>query len=258
MSKPIWVVQNCKDRQTELILDALRTTKEPHILVSLRPGDLVTSIAHLGNNFIPYGSTTLMKIAWDAGWLHVFSNPENFNVDAYNKNHPSMLNSNAVTMTLSAAKELSHRNSQWFIRPIDDNKGFAGEVFTSEQLVEWVTALESLEDCAITPNTLVSVNFPKAIAMEWRYFIVNGVIVSGSIYRRHGESYLEDETDYKVLKEAQELADKWLPHPCCVMDVALCDTTPYVIEFNSLNASGFYKHDVPAIVRAVAQYVAAK
>ncbi len=93
--------------------------------------------------------------------------------------------------------------------------------------------------------------------MEWRYFIVDRKIVTGSSYRHLGQPYLKQELDPDVLVEAQALADIWLPHPCCCMDVALCDDEVRVVEFNGLNASGFYDHDVMAFAKAVSAYARA-
>ncbi len=54
-----------------------------------------------------------------------------------------------------------------------------------------------------------------------------------------------------VIEDIQKLADKWLPNPTCVMDVALVDDEYKVIEFNCFNSSGFYKNDINKIVMAV-------
>ncbi len=40
----------------------------------------------------------------------------------------------------------------------------------------------------------------------------------------------------------------------CVMDLALTNEGLKVVEFNCLNASGFYYHDVRAIVKEVNAY----
>jgi len=257
MSKAIWAVQNCKDRQTENLLKALRVEREPYLMVTLdrETGKLPPSFKGLGNNFIPYGSTALLTAAW-GHWQHIFFNPETFNVETYNKKHPRMLNSDALIMSLSAAKILANRtNREWFIRPVDDSKSFAGERLTSAELTEWVAQLES-NDCELKTDTLIALSAPKTISMEWRYFIVGGKIITGSVYRRNGVPLLQIELDQEVLAEAQALADMWLPYECCVMDTALYRGDLYVVEFNSLNSSGFYDHDLVALVRAVSQFCA--
>lgn len=90
--------------------------------------------------------------------------------------------------------------------------------------------------------------------MEWRYFVVGGRIVTGSSYRFKGQPDQKRELDADVLAEAQALADLWLPHRCCCMDVALCENQPRVVEFNCLNATGFYDHDIETFARAVSAF----
>jgi len=235
---------------------ALKATKEPYVMQNMS-GFIFDTLSDLGTEVIPYGSTSLLEYAKRQRWRHVFHN-DNFNVDVYNKYHRT-LNYGSLTMTLSDAKRVlcsphSSIRGPWFIRPVDDTKAFAGHVITQVELRDWVTILED-NDCEVTPNTVVSLSCEKDIDMEWRYFIVGGKIISGSAYRFKGASYTERETEQDVIEEAQAIADLWLPHPCCVMDLALWEGKPCVVEFNGLNSSGFYDHDVTAIVRAVSEYV---
>jgi len=106
----------------------------------------------------------------------------------------------------------------------------------------------------MTPETEVVLAPPKDIQAEWRWFIVDGKVVSGSMYRCRGRLVKERETDCKVIMEARKLTSKWLPHDCCVMDTALVDGRLYVIEFNCINSSGFYDNDVDAIFNELYKY----
>jgi hypothetical protein len=254
VTNPIWVVQNCKDRQTDKILAAIKEAGEPFIMAAYHLSDGFFSVE--GTDFIPYGSTTLLEFAKSAGWRGVFHN-DNFSVDTYLDKHPHMLNKDSTIMSLTAAKLIAETKPQWFVRPLCDSKVFAGFASSSKELVEWITRLEETE-CDVDGNTLIAMSSPKVIDMEWRYFIVGGKIITGSSYKHDGRSYQVGEHDAAVLQEAQALADCWLPHECCCMDVALWDGKPYVVEFNGLNASGFYDHDMTEIVREVSAYVKAR
>lgn len=256
--KPIWVVDNCRDRQTVKVVAALQEAKEPFILADINPATLeFEPPIQLSQDYIPYGSTSLMKIAKARNWPFYFTN-DNFNVAVWAKKHTKMLNNDAVTMTLSAAKAIAEQfraSDGYFVRPLDDNKSFAGMVLEASDLVKWVNRLDE-NVCDVNSSTLIALSKPKHILAEWRYFIVDSKIVSGSMYRLRGQSTkFTEEDDSKVLSEAQNLANEWLPHPCCVMDIALADDDkPYIIEFNGINASGFYGHNVTAIVKAVGHY----
>jgi hypothetical protein len=90
--------------------------------------------------------------------------------------------------------------------------------------------------------------------MEYRWFIVGGKIISGSIYRKNDALYKERVIDSNTILTAQKLADMWLPHECCVMDTALIGTELKVVEFNCINCSGFFDHDISAVFKALWDY----
>lgn len=101
---------------------------------------------------------------------------------------------------------------------------------------------------------MIVLDTPEEILAEWRYFIVGGKIISGSMYRHKGQMHQKAELDADVLTEAQKFANKWLPAPNCVMDLALTNDGVKVIEFNCLASSGFYDNDVKAIFKALWDY----
>lgn len=257
MNTATWVVQSnkIKTSQTLPLIEALRRLGEPFVDVAIdtESGLIVPPDAALGKNLIPYGSTHLVKVAQAEGWQQLYFDDATFRVDAWLRSHPAMLNADAQVVTLTEAKALAHTRPQWFIRPLHDLKEFAGHVIGGAEMTAWVTQLE-VGDCEINGSCLVALSEPKTIQMEWRYFVVGGRIVTGSAYRFKGQPHQKRELDADVLTEAQALADVWLPHPCCCMDVALCEGLVRVVEFNGLNASGFYDHDIEAFARAVSDY----
>lgn len=257
MNTATWVVQSnkIKTSQTLPLIDALRQLGEPFVDVGIdtESGLIVPLDPALGKNLIPYGSTHLVKMAQAEGWQQLFFDNSTFRVDAWLRNHSAMLNADAAVMTLTEAKAIAETRAQWFIRPLRDMKEFAGHVISGSELGAWVTRLE-VGDCEIDGSCLVALSAPRTIQMEWRYFVVGGRIVTGSSYRFKGQPDQKRELDADVLEEAQALADVWLPHPCCCMDVALCEDRPCVVEFNCLNATGFYDHDIEAFALAVSAY----
>lgn len=82
-------------------------------------------------------------------------------------------------------------------------------------------------------------------------------MIDGSLYRIHGQLFSQPVTDPAIMAAAREMADKWLPSPCCVMDTALVKGVAdmKLIEFNTINCSGVYYNSVPKIVKALTEYV---
>ena len=48
---------------------------------------------------------------------------------------------------------------------------------------------------------------------------------------------------------------EFAPHPIFVIDIALCNEQYKIIECNCFNGTGFYAHNVSAIVQAVNNYI---
>jgi hypothetical protein len=209
---------------------------------------------------IPYGSTSLVKRAQARNWQGLFFNTNTFLVSEWIKNRDDMLNQNVDIMTVKQAQEFhSHHPTRtlWFIRPVHDLKAFTGMVTTSEEIAKWMKSTDS-GNFNFNEDTLVAISQPKEILAEWRWFVVGGKIVDGSMYQHRGNRYKKHETDQAVIDEAQELANKWLPHETVVMDIALTNSGPKVIEFNCFNGSGFYDHDVPKILTEATKYLETK
>lgn len=255
MNSATWVIQSnrIKTSQTLPLVRALNDLREPFVDVGIADDELLNTLpTWTSNRLIPYGSTALVAVAERAKWEFLFFNRATYNVQAW-RAHPQMLNPDCEVMTLSQAKETVVLREKVFVRPLNDLKEFHGHVIGAEAFVKWVSRLEE-GDCEISGECMVAVSEPKGVQMEWRYFIVGGRIVTGSSYRHNGQPHQKREVDTAVLDEAQALADMWLPHENCCMDVALCCGEPKVVEFNCLNASGFYDHDVKAFARAVSKY----
>lgn len=256
-----WIVQsNFLDvNQINPLAEALREFDIPFFDVGVIPfsDQFITEVDVTDSNVIPYGSTTLMKIAEKRGWNGLFFDRSTFRADVWNKNRSDMLNSDAEFMTVrEAMNEFANRpkDSTWFIRPIEDLKQFNGTMTSAEEITRWMSSVES-GNFSFDENVVVAVSKPKQIKMEWRYFVVNRKIVTGSSYRFNGLRLTRREEDPKVLAEAQKFADGWLPHETVVMDLALTEDGLKVVEFNCLNASGFYYHNIRDFAKSVTEYM---
>lgn len=207
---------------------------------------------------IPYGSTKLTRLAQTRGWLGAFMN-DNFDVRQWAQCRDDMLNDPLIaTFGLASRFDISELpntslQDEVFIRPCADLKAFNGTVMKWFDIINWSESIE-FGNFQLNSDTPIAISPLQNIQAEWRYFIVDGQIVCGSMYKCNGMLTAEPAGDSEI-EEAQKFADKWLPDPVCVMDLALVNDKLYVLEFNSFNSSGFYGHDVRAIVSSVTKYV---
>lgn len=235
----------------------------PHVFVGLIPfsHEITSSEPIEGTNFIPYGSTLMTNVTKELGWRGLHFDLSKFNYEAAMSNRGDMLNGWMILTIeeyLKALNENIDPKVDIFIRPSEDLKQFAGQVMNAQDCLDWLTDVVSLPPDSgsyyLPLDTKIVVDFPKNIQAEWRWFIVDGKVVSGSMYRRKGQLFQKRETDEATIHEAQQFADGWLPDPCCVMDLALVNNEVKVIEFNCINSSGFYDNDVDAIFKALYDY----
>jgi len=256
----MWIIQsNFLDiNQITPIVETLRANDIPFRDVGIIPfsDEFITPLDVSDTNLIPYGSTKLSKIAEQQKWSGLFFDRTTFRNDVWNWHRGDMLNSDAKFMTVrEAINEFANAepDSVWFIRPVEDLKHFSGTVTTAAEIARWMSSVD-VGNFSFDENVEVAISTPKNILMEWRYFIVGGKIVTGSLYRVKGMRKIARENDPAVLAEAQDRAKDWLPHETCVMDMALTDDGLRVVEFNCLNSSGFYDHDIEKFVLSVSDY----
>lgn len=231
----------------------------PHAFVGVIPfsNEIISDELLEGIDYIPYGSCLLSRLANENNWKGIHYDLSKLNYINFAKHHPYMLNKNVQTVS-DACKLLKKvkQDSEWFTRPSNDDKRYSGIVMTASAIVEWFEDMINTHEGSykIDPNTEVVIDTPKYISAEWRWFIVGGKIVSGSMYRAHEQMRVMRELHQSVIDEAQAIADIWLPMDCVVMDTALVGDEVKVIEFNCINSSGFYDNDVDAVFKALWEY----
>lgn len=213
------------------------------------------------NSFhIVYGSTTLMLNALkdDRFKSGVFYDPTTFNMQNYvNRWQQHVLNSKGKLVTLDTLRDVRCPNAKkWFVRPNHDSKEFSGQVDTFEQLKHWTEKIIDLDLPDFNEDTELWIAEPQPIEKEWRLFIVNDVIVSASRYMLHGELN-ESPTDIPegMLAFAKARIRQYRLAEVYVMDVAEVKSKYKIIECNCFNGTGFYSHDIEAIVKAVNEFV---
>lgn len=239
--------------QLNLVMTAVEDL--PHQFISMVPfsREIKSNEPIEGDEYIPYGSTLLTTVGFDHyHWKGLYFDLKNFNYETALKNRSDMLNDGYVVTIDKAIEFLRGRPSdeEWFVRPSLDLKQFSGIVIVAKECADWfIDAMECdfSGSYKMSADTVVVLAKPRDIQAEWRWFIIGGKVISGSMYCLRGSLVKKRETDEEVIREAQKLASDWLPNRCCVMDVALVDNQLKVIEFNCINSSGFYDHDVKAI-----------
>lgn len=132
-----------------------------------------------------------------------------------------------------------------FIKPDTNDKIFSGQVTEFERYDRSVLGI-------VANNQFcdVIVSRPWNLKYEWRLFIANGEVVTGSQYRTiKGVDYKAGYPS-EAARVASEAAKAWTPHPMLVIDVCQSGDDFCVLEIGCWNVAGYYKSDLNKIIDA--------
>lgn len=195
------------------------------------------------------GSLSLARIAKERGWT-----PGSFLNGQFHYQHWSkafsghLLNENAVINTFDKIEPIW---DEFFFRPCEDTKIFNGEVTTKEKFFLWrEKEMNSPYGCDYA-NDEVMISPLKEIISEYRFFVVDGKVVTYSQYKQDNELYQSNDVPTNIVLFAQQMVDLWQPVRAFVIDIANTSEGLKVIEINNFNSAGFYDADVVKIIDAI-------
>lgn len=148
--------------------------------------------------------------------------------------------------TVDIAKKLSC-DGLVFVRPDRDNKAFNGQLVREEEILVFSGKVHGTD----LDGEPIMISSPRNIEKEWRLWVLDGKIVSGSQYRRR--SRLDISTGYPVelIDMVKGLCNLYSPSRVFVMDFGLYQGDYKVIEIGCFNSAGFYAANIESIIGAV-------
>lgn len=181
---------------------------------------------------------------------------------------PFLLNDNYGFYPITEVKRLKERlfsmYAAWsdnaariFIRPDANDKVFDGGLVTQLNLESWLKTCTRRD-----PEELCLVARPVShIRAEYRLFVANTKVVTGSSYIRHDRLVKDTDIPAGAFNLAEEAAAAWSPHPVFCIDVAeqlIPGALPRfsIIECGSVHTCGIYAADPDIILEAMVQVVA--
>lgn len=246
-----WVIQKSlfKRQNYNLLVSALENNGIEYTSIYIPKGtyDTEPHVSPLGRVYV-CGAIKLKAIAEKQGWLPGSFLNENFSFDVWRKELGNeLLNFDSCFGKFDDVDVSNFK--KFFIRPLADNKAFDGVVIDNEMLSAW--------RCDPTKEYLhgmdVMVSSVKKIYREYRVFVVNNVVVTGSVYKVGGRPEISELVDVEAVEYVNSIINKWAPSESFVIDVSLSEKGFKVIEFNNINSSGFYAINIDKYIQAVQQ-----
>lgn len=199
------------------------------------------------------GGTTLVKIAKKKGWLPGAFMNDDFSMQNYAEkwgNH--MLNHDSIFTTFGSLTKPPW--DEFFIRPVFDDKSFAGNIMDWGGFKTWQKKVIKLRDTytSLDENTPILVAPLKEIYKEYRFFIVDSKIAASSLYKLGNRvvtrnDFIDEELSYFVHQRIWEYS----PDRAFVIDIADTPEGFKIIEVNCINSSGFYACNITSMIGAI-------
>jgi hypothetical protein len=256
-----WIVQQNLGRTGDVpaIAEACARLGLGHLGVDAVPFSDDPPAAPAGGPTVFYGSTRFVRNALRAGrwWPAAFFDEARFRYSAWREPYREwLLNADAEVMPFERFAAAGHPPDRlFFIRPDGDDKEFAGEVLAFGEARAWY-AQASAGGAAFDPACPIVVAEPAGIAEEWRLFVVDGAVSSGSQYRFRHRLSVAPGLPPEVAAFGAAVARRWSPAPAFALDLCRSGEGLYVLEVNCFNSAGFYASDVQKVVGDVSAFVA--
>jgi hypothetical protein len=174
---------------------------------------------------------------------------------SYYKDH--MLNYDGVVIKFG--DPLPEGYEYFFARPTKDTKSFSGQLFSREKWEQWQKDLDDSNlKQRMSAETKVLVAPLKQTQKEVRCWIVDGKVVTMSLYKQYDRPYQENydgDACPSGKRFAQQMADIFCPAKAFCLDICLVGSEMgpvwKVVEINCINSSGFYKGDMSKLLQAL-------
>lgn len=246
-----WIIQSNLFNEVGYtnLINTLERLQLPHTIVKVIPfSHTIDPIPTASNPIAVMGSTSLVRIGKEYGWGPGLFWDEELTFNTWKEHWGThLLNHDSEVCKFSDIKFDGIK----FIRPIHDLKTFSGEVIDSNDFGEWQEKVLQYDDGLVNSETLCAVAIPKVIHQEFRFFVLDGKVLTGSRYKLGDRVTSSGNVDQYITDYAQARVDEWQPDRGFVIDIALTDDGCKVIEINNLNSAGFYECDLSKIIQSI-------
>ena len=158
-----------------------------------------------------------------------------------------LLNHDFVIGELSDLKPIA---DEFFIRPTGNTKLIPGMIVRKDEFLSWKEREVKKSDSLYIGQPLM-ISPLQIIEAEYRFFVVNQVIVAGSSYMVDNVIDIFKKPSSEILNYTKEMINRFPLSKAFVIDIAETKSGLKVIEYNNINTSGLYGSDELAFVGAI-------
>jgi hypothetical protein len=181
----------------------------------------------------------------------IFYNEQFFDQAYYGSLNLPLLNSGASLYPIKDNLNLKF-DKDMFLKPSKDLKAFNAGILETGQTIEDFINNQTHQNIYLEEIAVVAEC--KKIISEYRFFVVEQEVITGSRYRFADAVNISEIVPYNIQEVAKEYAKLYQPHDVFTMDLAETPEGIFIVEYNCWNASGLYKTDISKIFHVINEY----
>lgn len=235
-------LENCLEKALSVNYIMRGGTKILRIIDNINNIDISNLSNYQKENFLTYKEKLKNAIDYDV---------KKFDQNHYSKFDLPLLNKDSICMDYEECKHMK-LNNDMFIKPSRDLKAFNGGILHKDTSIEefiYYTPKQSF----YKEETIVIAEL-KNIFSEYRFFIIEDKIITGSLYMRNNKVICDNFIPEYILNVAKEYCKLYKPADIFVMDIAETDKGIFIVEYNCWNSSGLYLCDVQKLFFSVNEF----
>jgi len=247
-----WLLQNLNDDENNYLIEILKDNNIKFEIFNYIPHDDIIFKPINDTIYIPYGSTVFinkLKLL-NLKELYIPDNSIINNYDILSKNYKDyFLNNDYINYSFEELFKIKLQG-EYFFKPSKIPKLFNPSIIDLEFIGKWYND-HSSNNYLFNEQSELVLTSPKNIDYEFRLFIINKDIISGSIYHKYGKLYKSDIIPKEIIEFGYKCIKRYSPLDIYVLDVCIYKNNYYVVELNDINSSGFYKSNILEIINSV-------
>lgn len=182
----------------------------------------------------------------------IFYNSNTFDQYYYSKLDLPLLNRDSKFFPIAENLNTSFE-TPCFIKPSQDLKTFLPGILAVGQTIE--NFILNTSHLAQYDHEMALIAPVKEILYEYRFFVVNKQVITGSQYKNHDKVQYDTFIPEHILKAAEQYSQLYQPHDIYTMDLAQTKNSIDIVEYNCWNGSGLYHSDKLKIFKTVESYI---
>lgn len=242
-----------REENYNVLIDTLERYNLSYEIVKVRPFLEDFEFKTDRKDVFCFGSVKMSRLGKKYGWYPGSLLNENHDYRVYSKYYKDNLlnyDSEIIKFGDDVTKDY------FFARPCADNKTFTGKVFTNDGWCKFKDDFFKIgAESSLTSETEIQISSVKDITKEFRFWIVGGKVITGSLYRMGNWIRRSDIVDDGALYFCQKMVDVYQIADAFVIDICevLINNKPEykIIELGCINSAGFYMANMPKLIEAI-------